>query len=61
MFVDADRVNMAEYFQWALRLSHRGTLIIVDNVVRRGKILDAGSGKANIQGIRRFYDVAAKS
>ncbi len=59
VFIDADHVNMAEYFQWALRLSHRGSLIIVDNVVRRGKILDAESDKANIQGIRRFYDVAA--
>jgi predicted O-methyltransferase YrrM len=50
---------MAEYFQWALKLSHRGSLIIVDNVVRRGKILDAESTKADIQGIRRFYEVAA--
>jgi predicted O-methyltransferase YrrM len=59
VFIDADHVNMADYFQWALKLSHRGSLIVVDNVVRRGKILDAESTKANIQGIRRFYDVAA--
>jgi predicted O-methyltransferase YrrM len=59
IFIDADHVNTAEYFEWALKLSHRGSLIVVDNVVRRGTILDADAPKPAIQGLRRFYDFAA--
>jgi predicted O-methyltransferase YrrM len=59
IFIDADHVNTAEYFQWSLKLSHRGSLIVVDNVVRRGTILDAEAPKPAIQGLRRFYDFAA--
>jgi predicted O-methyltransferase YrrM len=58
VFIDADHVNMADYFQWALKLSRRGSLIVVDNVVRRGKIVDRDSRKAAMQGIRRFYEIA---
>ena len=56
IFIDADKVNTAEYFQWALRLSRIGTMIIVDNVVRKGAVVDASSSDANVQGIRRFYE-----
>ena len=59
VFVDADHENMPEYFQWALKLSRRGSLIVVDNVVRRGTVLHAGASKPEIQGIRRFYDLVA--
>jgi len=38
IFIDADKVNTAPYFTWALKLSHPGTVIIVDNVVRDGAI-----------------------
>jgi predicted O-methyltransferase YrrM len=58
-FIDADKQSTAEYFQWAVKLSRRGSLIIVDNVVRRGEILDASSSDPNVQGMRRFNDVLA--
>ncbi|MBK7657687.1 MAG: O-methyltransferase [Betaproteobacteria bacterium] len=53
-FIDADKRSNAEYFDWALRLSRRGSLIIVDNVVREGKVLDAASEDASVQGVRRL-------
>ncbi|HEX4047518.1 MAG TPA: O-methyltransferase [Elusimicrobiota bacterium] len=59
-FIDANKDAIPEYFQWALKLGRKGSLIIVDNVVRGGKILDAASPDANVQGVRRFYDMLAK-
>ncbi len=59
IFIDADKVYTAQYFQWALKLSRRGSLIVVDNVVRDGAIINAQSHKASIQGLRRFYELAA--
>jgi caffeoyl-CoA O-methyltransferase len=41
IFIDADKPPYAEYFEWALELSRSGTLIIADNVIRDGKVLDA--------------------
>ncbi|MBW4690887.1 MAG: O-methyltransferase [Lyngbya sp. HA4199-MV5] len=54
VFIDADKVNTAEYFSWALKLTRRGSVIITDNVVRKGGVIDANSPDENIQGIRRF-------
>ena len=59
IFIDADAVNLAEYFQRALELSRRGSLIFVDNVVRGGAIMDADTSKPTIQGLRRFYNLVA--
>ena len=59
-FIDADKQNNAEYFRWALKLSRPGGLIIVDNVVREGAVIDAGSGNAAVQGVRRLNDLIAK-
>jgi predicted O-methyltransferase YrrM len=58
IFIDADKEGTPSYFQWAVRLSRRGSLIIVDNVVREGAVLDA-AGDANVQGMRRFFELAA--
>jgi len=58
-FIDADRVNQWEYFDWAIRLSHPGSLIIVDNVVREGAVIDAASPDASVQGVRRFIEAMA--
>jgi predicted O-methyltransferase YrrM len=58
-FIDADKPNTPEYFTWALRLSRRGSLIIVDNVVREGAVIDAASHDASVQGVRRFYELLA--
>jgi predicted O-methyltransferase YrrM len=57
IFIDADKENNAPYFEWALKLSRRGTVIIVDNVVRDGAVADANNTDPAIQGIRRFNDL----
>lgn len=57
VFIDADKPNNAEYFKLALKLSHKGTLIIVDNVVRNGAVADAASRDASVQGTRRMFDL----
>src|SRR5436309_4966911 len=58
-FIDADKQNNAEYFRWALKLSRPGSLIIVDNVVRDGAVIDAASRDAAVQGVRRLYELTA--
>lgn len=59
IFIDADKANNPDYFTWALELSRPGTLIIVDNVVRRGAVIDAGSEDPDIQGTRRLHQLLA--
>jgi predicted O-methyltransferase YrrM len=54
VFIDADKENIPEYFTWSLKLTHPGSLIIVDNVVRDGKVIDGKSSDSNIKGVRRF-------
>jgi len=62
IFIDADKQHIPEYFEWALKLSRAGTLIIVDNVVRDGGVIDAHSTDPSIQGVRRFIEqLRAKS
>ena len=56
IFIDADKANMREYFDWALKLSRTGSVIIADNVIRDGRVLHAGSGDPDIQGVRRFTE-----
>jgi predicted O-methyltransferase YrrM len=53
IFIDADKVNNLGYFEWSLKLSKPGTLIIIDNVVRDGAVVDASSTDPTIQGVRR--------
>jgi predicted O-methyltransferase YrrM len=55
-FIDADKPNTWEYFDWAVRLSHSGSAIVVDNVVRRGTVADSADRDPNVQGMRRFLD-----
>lgn len=59
VFIDADKQNNAEYFRWALKLSRRGSLIVVDNVVRDGAVVDARSRDAAVQGVRQLYELMA--
>ena len=59
-FIDADKQNNAEYFGWALKLSRPGGLIIVDNVVREGAVIDARSSNAAVQGVRRLNELIAE-
>ena len=51
---DADKPSTTAYFEWALKLTWRGSLIIADNVVRDGAVIDAHSTDASVQGVRRF-------
>jgi predicted O-methyltransferase YrrM len=59
VFIDADKENNAGYFQWALRLSRPGGVIIVDNVVREGKVADPANTDENVLGARRVVDLIA--
>ena len=59
IFIDADKPGYAEYLQWSLKLSRPGTLIIADNVVRKGAVADPASTDANVQGIRKFNEALA--
>ncbi len=54
VFIDADKPSNADYFEWALKLTHVGSLIITDNVVRNGGVVDANSKDESVQGVRRF-------
>lgn len=58
-FIDADKPSTPDYVNWALRLSRPGSLIIVDNVVRDGEVVDAGSADPSVQGVRRTYELLA--
>jgi predicted O-methyltransferase YrrM len=58
-FIDADKQNIPTYFEWALKLSRPGSVIIVDNVVRDGAVVDASSSDPSVQGVRRFIELAA--
>jgi predicted O-methyltransferase YrrM len=58
IFIDADKPSTADYFEWAIKLSHPGSVIIVDNVVRCGRLIDA-NGDEDIQGMRRFLEKLA--
>jgi caffeoyl-CoA O-methyltransferase len=59
IFIDADKPPYAEYFEWALKLSRPGTLIIFDNVIRDGKVLDPNSADAAVIGVQRLNKVLA--
>jgi predicted O-methyltransferase YrrM len=59
IFIDADKASYAEYFERSLELSHAGTVIVADNVVRDGAVIDASSTDRNVQGVRRFNELVA--
>ncbi len=58
-FIDADKQSNPDYFRWALKLSRKGSVIVVDNVVREGRVIDGNSDDPNIQGIRRLHEMMA--
>jgi predicted O-methyltransferase YrrM len=59
IFIDADKPNNAAYFAWALRLSRPGSLIIVDNVIRKGAVIEPASDDPRVEGTRRFFELLA--
>ncbi|MDA4135931.1 MAG: O-methyltransferase [Thaumarchaeota archaeon] len=59
IFIDADKPSNPEYFAWALRLSRKGSIIVIDNVVRNGAVVDAKSRDASVMGVRRLNQAMA--
>jgi predicted O-methyltransferase YrrM len=59
VFIDADKPNNPSYFAWALKLSRKGSVIIVDNVVREGAVVDARSTDERVRGTRRLFEMIA--
>jgi predicted O-methyltransferase YrrM len=59
IFIDADKPGYSDYLPWCLKLARRGTMIIADNVVRKGEVANSASTDANVQGIRRFNQLLA--
>ncbi len=57
VFVDADKQNIPDYFTWSLKLTRPGSLIIVDNVIRDGAVIDARSRDPSVRGVRRFNEM----
>jgi predicted O-methyltransferase YrrM len=61
VFIDADKANIPEYFSWSLKLTRPGSVIVVDNVVRKGNVIDGTSSDVNVQGVRRFNEQLAST
>lgn len=59
VFIDADKVASADYFAWAVKLSRIGSVIIVDNVVRDGALVDPTSDDLSVRGVRRLHELIA--
>lgn len=61
VFIDADKPPYTEYFELALQLSHAGTVIICDNVIREGKVLEANPSDERVRGVQRFNQMLANN
>ncbi|MGW5342036.1 class I SAM-dependent methyltransferase [Streptomyces sp. HUAS TT3] len=60
VFIDADKPSNPAYLEWAVRLTRPGSIIIGDNVVRDGAVVDADSADPRVQGVRRFTELIAE-
>ena len=56
-FIDADKPNIPSYFEWSLKLAAPGGLIVVDNVIRDGAVIDEASTDASVKGVRRLNEL----
>jgi predicted O-methyltransferase YrrM len=54
IFIDADKSQYPDYLEWCIKLARKGTMIIADNVVREGAVIDERSEDLSVQGVRRF-------
>lgn len=59
IFIDADKAGYPDYWGWAMRLSHPGTLIVADNVVRGGKVADLASEDADVRAVQKYVSLAS--
>jgi predicted O-methyltransferase YrrM len=57
VFLDADKQHTPEYLEWALKLTRPGSVIVADNVIRRGGVADPDDHNPSVQGMRRFFDL----
>ncbi|MEU6297337.1 O-methyltransferase [Streptomyces erythrochromogenes] len=60
VFIDADKPSNPEYLEWALRLTRPGSVIIGDNIVRDGAVVDPASTDPRVRGVRRFTELIAE-
>jgi len=61
IFIDADKPNNPVYLEWAMKLTRPGAVVVVDNVIREGAVVDAESKDASVQGTRRLFDLMASN
>ena len=61
IFIDADKPPYTEYFNYALQLSRPGTIIICDNVIREGKVLDENSADEKVKGVQRLNKMLSEN
>jgi len=59
IFIDADKENNPQYLRWALKLSRRGTVIVIDNVARHGTVIEFRSAETDIRGTRLCLEMLA--
>jgi predicted O-methyltransferase YrrM len=59
VFIDADKPNNPHYLAWSIRLGRPGSVIVGDNVVREGAVLESDSADPDVRGVRRFFDLLA--
>jgi len=59
VFIDADKPSNPDYFQWAMKLTHPGSVIVIDNVIRKGAVADAASTDESVVGTRRMFELIA--
>jgi predicted O-methyltransferase YrrM len=57
VFIDADKDNNPGYLEWALKFSHMGTVIVSDNVVRGGRVVDPDDKTPAVKGVRKVFDM----
>ncbi len=60
IFMDADKESNRDYLGWAVKLARPGSVIITDNVVRDGQVIDESSRDPMVAGTRRFLDALAE-
>lgn len=61
LFMDADKANYVKYFNWGVKVGRKGGLIVADNVIREGKILDTESRDEKVIGVQNYLEMLAKS
>ena len=57
VFIDADKENNIAYIEWAIKLGRPGTVIVVDNIARDGRVLDPDPGDGQAQAVRAMFDM----